>query len=376
MKHITLNKNYDIQVDDKVLNYYDPDYVFIPFNIKNLSKKQDEDILINEQIMKNNDLVCSSVSGKIIGIKKCLVKNKNTSCLVIQNNFKEKKVKNINRFHKYNIDNILNAIEKFGNDKLLEKLKKSNKFSNIIINTINDEPYCHNNIVNFKDNIKDILELIDLLAFIYKNNTCNLIIKENDTLIIEKSLNIIAGYPNINMILVKDEYLLEKEGYLFDYLKIDSNDALYLTIDELLFIVNATKYNKISDTKLVTICGNAIKKSIIVKSKKYVLLNDLVSKYIKIKDKNYNVVINGLMSGYECSLDNLILTDDINAIFIMKDENKKVFECTKCGKCIDICPLHINIFSHNSLKKCINCGLCSYICPSRIDLKKYIKENK
>ena len=181
MKHITLNKNYDIQVDDKVLNYYDPDYVFIPFNIKNLSKKQDEDILINEQIMKNNDLVCSSVSGKIIGIKKCLVKNKNTSCLVIQNNFKEKKVKNINRFHKYNIDNILNAIEKFGNDKLLEKLKKSNKFSNIIINTINDEPYCHNNIVNFKDNIKDILELIDLLAFIYKNNTCNLIIKENDT---------------------------------------------------------------------------------------------------------------------------------------------------------------------------------------------------
>ena len=178
------------------------------------------------------------------------------------------------------------------------------------------------------------------------------------------------------MILVKDEYLLEKEGYLFDYLKIDSNDALYLTMDELLFIVNATKYNKISDTKLVTICGNAIKKSIIVKSKKYVLLNDLVSKYIKIKDKNYNVVINGLMSGYECSLDNLILTDDINAIFIMKDENKKVFECTKCGKCIDICPLHINIFSHNSLKKCINCGLCSYICPSRIDLKKYIKENK
>ena len=372
MKYIALYKKYNIQVEDKLYNFFDPDYIYIPFNNKNLLKKQDDYIQINEHITDNNLIVRSSISGKIIGLKRI---NK-ISYLVIENDYKEKKNRLSSTYRKYNIDNILSSIEYFGNEILLDKLKINNRFDNIVINTVVDEEYCKNDLINFNENIKEMLELIDLLAFIYKSSSANIIINENDTKIIENSLNIIGGYPNINITLVKDLYLLGRQKYLLDYLKNDSNNTLYLTIDELLFIINAVKHKKINDTEIITICGNAIKKSIVLRCKKYVLLSDIIKKYIKIIDNNYIVFINGIIGGYEANLDNVVITDDIKAIYIMKKESIKEYECTKCGKCMEVCPLNINIFSKRSIKKCIDCGLCNYICPSYINIRKYVKENK
>ena len=151
MKYIALYKKYNIQVEDKLYNFFDPDYIYIPFNNKNLLKKQDDYIQINEHITDNNLIVRSSISGKIIGLKRI---NK-ISYLVIENDYKEKKNRLSSTYRKYNIDNILSSIEYFGNEILLDKLKINNRFDNIVINTVVDEEYCKNDLINFNENIKE-----------------------------------------------------------------------------------------------------------------------------------------------------------------------------------------------------------------------------
>ena len=128
---------------------------------------------------------------------------------------------------------------------------------------------------------------------------------------------------------------------------------------------------------MMTILGNAIKKGSIINAKKYVKVSDIVSKYIKIIDDDYVCIVNGLMTGYISNLEDLILTDDIDSIFIMKKNTVKEKECINCGLCYNVCPLKINpVKSLKSKRKnpnCLNCGLCTYICPSFINLRKYLK---
>jgi ferredoxin len=46
--------------------------------------------------------------------------------------------------------------------------------------------------------------------------------------------------------------------------------------------------------------------------------------------------------------------------------NKKA--CVGCGKCIEVCPFHVNVKVEASpvASKCIACGICAKACPMEI----------
>ena len=101
-----------------------------------------------------------------------------------------------------------------------------------------------------------------------------------------------------------------------------------------------------------------------------------------------SITIGGPLSGRQISSDDIVITRDIAAIFITKEQTVKEKECISCGKCNSVCPIHLvpvfimkNINNISNLKKlgtekCTECGLCSYICPSYINLKDYIIKAK
>lgn len=363
MHLIKLEKDKTIIPSKNITYYLNPDYVYIP--VRKYNVKQNEYVYKNQVIGYDKEI--SPISGKVIGIKKCLVNNTLKNTLVIENDFREYSKSENKKSSIINIPSIIKHLK--DEKKLLDKFKSSEKFTSIIINAIDDEPYVYNNIYLLKEEMQELLTLIDNLRLIYKTEDNLLVIKNSDAYIIDECLNILGSFPSIKLTLVMDEYLLEEEKFITEKLEIKSK-YLYLSIKDLKIINDLLKGTK-KTTKLITIAGDAIKKSKIIRLKAGTLLGDVIRKYIDIKEENINVVVNGLMKGYLINnLDNFIITDEIKSISIMKKQKKYESECIKCGKCIMVCPFNVNRFTHKNEDKCINCGLCSYICPSNINLRK------
>ena len=371
MKLVTLEKNPNIKISTKIEKYLNPDYIYIPYNKTNTNIKNGENVCINQKIGN----YFSSISGIVIGINE-------KKYITIANNFKEKSIyNNKSKKSSYNKDNFTQILENMEvqNKKLFNIFKSLKKCKNIVVCAINDEMYVLNNIIILKQNITKILDMINKLAIRYKSVNNLIVFKNTENNIINSCFNVLESYPNINMSLVPDKYLISRPNILIDYLKLNLNDTLFLTVDDLVDLINITKTGFLSDTKIITISGNAIEESKIIKVKKYTKIKDLINKFIKISDKNYILLKNNILEGNIISLDDII-DDEIASIHFMKKNKIKEHKCMKCGKCIEVCPMGIDIIKQIELgtpnSKCINCGICSYICPAYIDLRKYISGDK
>lgn len=368
MNLISLEKNPEIKVNQKLERFLNPDCIEIPFeNMINIPKKY---VYKDETIFNNTK---STISGIIKGYKKYCNKNKILHTLFIENDFREMAENKKAKPDKIDIKNLIKILKDNNELNLYHKLINNNSIKNIVISAINDEPYVYNNIIILKENIKEILELIDELGIYFKADNIYLIVKNNEANIINDCLNELGTYPNIKLTLVNDEYLIGRKEFIFEKLKLDSNSEYWL-IEE---IYNMTKYifGKDNTTKIITISGDAIESGKVLEVKKYCLLDEIIKKYIKINEPHL-IIVNGLMGGYEISDSaKLIITDEIFSINIMKKAKIKDSECIKCGKCISICPIKINPLEKSDYHKCIDCGLCSYICPANINLRKFIKDS-
>ncbi|MEG1288295.1 MAG: 4Fe-4S binding protein [Bacilli bacterium] len=379
MKYVTLNKDNKILVNVEMEYFLNPDYVYLPINDKKVLVKQNSNVLKNEVVVDGKNKILSSVSGKAIGLKDVLIGKKNVKSIVVENNFKEESIE-IQRKKSSKIDvlNIIKVLEKMEMNDLLETFKSLVKVDNIVISSVEDEPYVKNNIMLLKENINEILEMITELNLLYKSKKNTIVVKSNESMIIDECLNVIGSFPNICITLINDEYLLGRKEYLLDYLKLKENNTLYLTVKDLYKLYNIIKNNRISTTCLITISGDAIETGKVIKAKKYCSLKEIVDKYIKVNSENVVYIINGLMSGFISNINDTILSDDVTALMIMKKNDVVEEKCINCGMCVSVCPLKIDTLK--CMKKgiknesCINCGLCNYVCPSFIDIKKHVKE--
>ncbi len=371
MKHIRIEKDKNIIPNDNITYYLNPDYIYIPVENSNILAKQDEYIYKDQMVSKKN--LYSSVSGIAIGIKKCNVLNNIKNTLVIQNDFREFSKVPKSRKKAFNIPNILKALEEEKNIELLNKFKSNKKFDYIVLKTIDEEPYVYNKVFLLKENILELLELIEKLSNIYQCKTNYIVIKNNDAFIIDECLKVMGSYPNSKITLVNDEYLLESDDAIKEKLHL-KNNALYLDILDLIKLNNLLN-NKSESTTLITIAGDAIKANKIIRVKKYALLSDVIEKFIELKCDKYDIIVNGLMKGFKINNpSNFIISDEVISVNIMKKQKIKVSSCIKCGKCIEVCPKGVNPLTLENKENCIDCGLCSYVCPCFINLREKLKE--
>ncbi len=89
----------------------------------------------------------------------------------------------------------------------------------------------------------------------------------------------------------------------------------------------------------------------------------------KIKDKDYKIVINGLLSGYEVDSLNMVITKDIRSIYIQAIDKSIEKDCINCGMCHTLCPVGADVRTGYKMDKCIKCRICSYVCPAKINFK-------
>ena len=374
-KLIKLDKDNNIKVTKKLEEYLNPDYVYIPLP----PKKED---LKKEKIIKKGSLfyhdTFSPVSGKLIKLEDCLLPSgENVKCLVLENDFQEKTEINLavrKRINNLEKEVLIDSIYK---NYLKEKLAKPN-IKTLVISGIDDEPYIENETFIGQNKTKQIVETLDALLNLYPNSKAYIALKNTNSEVILALSNLLGTYKNMEIKLVDDLFLIGKEPFLIKYLHI-KKDYIFLTLSEVYELYMNIKKRKHVLEKYITISGNGVKEPLIIKTKLGMKVIDIFKRYFLEDLTNCSLYVNGIMQGRQLDINKLIVTKDLDGIIIMKKQKRNMKKCIKCGKCINICPIHSNPLMAYKLGmkvKCINCGLCTYICPSFIPLQKYLSGDK
>ena len=368
---IKLEENFDVNILANIYEFIDPNYIYVPILSNSTFHK-------NDYIYKNTYFTdyISSISGNVSGSKKIYLNGKYIPALKITNDFKENShikrrkkkitnreelIENLKRFH------LINIIDKLATDK-----------SNLIISCIDEEIFTINEFMRLSNNYDEILMTIDFLSKILKIKNITLAIKNTNAKSIKNVKSIIGTFPNIKIVLLPDNYLISLKTNLCAYLNLKEEDSLVFTTNEIYDLYTTSIKFKDIGEKYVTISGNALTKSFIVNVKLGTSLNEIIKKYGKLKENNYDVFINGYLKGIKIvSKDDIAITKEIDTIVLNKKNIDNETECINCGACHKICPVGINpkkcYFNNIQNSKCIECGLCNYICPANINLKSVIK---
>lgn len=367
---VKLNKNPNVNIVNKIYEFIDPIYIYIPI-LTNLSFHKNEYIYKNNYYSNN----ITSISGYVSGIKKVYLNNMFVNALEIKNDFKEnshikRRKKKIN-----NREDLIENLKRFNLFNIIDKL--NTQTNNLIISCVDEEEYTINEFMRLSNNYDEILSTIDFLSKILNIKNITLAIKNTNAKSIKNVKSIIGSFPSIKVVLLPDNYLIGLKVNLCEFLNLKVDESLIFTTNEIFDIYNTSiKFKDITE-KYITISGDALEKSFVINVKLGTSLNEIIKKYCKIKEKEHDVFLNGYLQGIKVNRDDIIITKEINTIVI----NKKIIgietECINCGACYKICPININpkrcFFNNLKSSKCIGCGLCNYICPANIDLKRIVK---
>lgn len=364
-KLIELEKDDNVLVSSKVESFLRPDTVYLPiFNNKILVKPNDL-VKIGDEVIEG---VLSPISGVVKNLKKLSTLDGYIYCLEIINDFEER-----NR----NVIGIKNRLTK---EKILKYIDLDGK-NNLVLNAIDDEIYVLTENFYLALYYEEFLEFLDDISKIINVNNIYVCLKASSSENVNKLMSDLGMYPNIELVVVPDLYLLGKTEFLLKYLNLNMNDTKIIKAEEFFFLYNYLKRGRTKSEKLITISGNGIKNPMVVQVKIGSLLKDIVKELVLFSVDDVLYFANGIMSGKEIDLDSFVVTDNLNSLIIMrKEKEKRESKCLNCGLCNNICPVNLNPLLFNNSKylekakkECLNCGLCSYICPVYINFNKYLK---
>lgn len=384
MQEVTIKKDNTVQLQDDILDFLNPKFLFIPIYDGYSVKVRDNDYVYKNDIIamdKSGKMVYTGVSGKVLGIKTMdYLGGKKIPSIVIENDFKEnirtrKSAKRyINSLSKSDVLNILEDTTLLyrGID---ERVKLQNDVGTLIINAVELEPYFKNRYYALKDDVEDLLEMIDLLGTILNSKKILFVIKNTDNDLISKLMDMLGTYPNMALRLVSDAYpngLGEIQKKIFK-----EDDARVFDIEEVKDLFEVIKKEQPVTEKLITITGTCVQPKAIVRVKIGSLLSEVFVNKFDFTEKDVDVYLNGLMRGKIVDSLKVVITSDLDGIVVMKKSNLKEEACLNCGLCSKTCPMGLNpkyVFDKGGnvrpeyYDECLKCGLCNYMCPANRDL--------
>lgn len=366
MKLYQIKKDPSIKCNKEIKEYLDADYIYVPYNKDYELKVKNHELLNVNSIILTNGIknVYSPVSGNIMGLCETIIDGNLSKAIVIENNFKEtSKLKGSKKdISTYSKEELLNLIKEYNAcNKVIDK-------ENLIINGIDNEPYEETLSYLINNHPDEILECIDALLKILNINKCIFTIKNNDQDNVITLINQIGTYPNIDLKLLPDLYPIANPKVLLNEFHLEEENTSILTVEDIYSIYITLKRKRPLNEKLVTISGNLLTKSKVMKVKIGTNIKDIIEKEFKLKSDDYHIIINGLLSGYEINSLNAIITPNIRSIFINSIDKSRETCCINCGLCNTYCPVGADPKSGFKMDKCLNCGLCTYLCPAKINI--------
>jgi electron transport complex protein RnfC len=153
-------------------------------------------------------------------------------------------------------------------------------------------------------------------------------------------------------------------------------------------VYQAVKYNKPLIERIITVTGDGIQNEKNILAKIGTPVDEIIKFCGGLKKRVKKIIFGGLMTGIAQFSFHVPIIKPINGIVFQSSIDEEILnECTRCGFCIDVCPMDLlpqimyRFIKENDieeafdygLNECIECGCCAYVCPSNIPLVHYFK---
>lgn len=145
--------------------------------------------------------------------------------------------------------------------------------------------------------------------------------------------------------------------------------------------------------RIVTVTGKSLKKPSNFLVRIGTPVEELINAAGGLPDDTGKVVSGGPMMGKALNDLTVPIAKATSGILIIPDDESKraqEFNCVRCGKCIEACPMGLEPYQllllsregkyeearEESVMDCIECGSCSFVCPSNRPILDYIRLSK
>ena len=353
----------------------------------------------------------SPVSGKVIRImKNFLPDGSKVRTIIIENNFKEERVKlvkkNMRELQMAESEEILKIIEEAGivglggagfptASKYDIKLEKIDTF---IINGMESEPYLTADYLLMKNYAKEICRGIKVAEKVLRPRHMVIAISEKNKELVSV-FERMAREVNIDLQIkiLSADYPQGSEILLIDKITGKKIQKGKLTIEKGVIVSNVGTIKAIYDAffngkplieRIVTISGEEVPNAGNYKIKIGTPLVHIVdSLNITKTDK---IIFGGPMMGNKVKEPSTPIIKGTSGVIFLNEEKIESKNCISCGKCVEVCPMNLIPFEFSkyyekgryvkmlnaNIFNCIECGACEYVCPSRVPLIESIKNGK
>lgn len=353
----------------------------------------------------------SPVSGKVIRImKNFLPDGSKVRTIIIENNFKEERVKLVKRntreLQMAESEEILKIIEEAGivglggagfptASKYDIKLEKIDTF---IINGMESEPYLTADYLLMKNYAKEICRGIKVAEKVLRPRHMVIAISEKNKELVSV-FERMAREVNIDLQIkiLSADYPQGSEILLIDKITGKKIQKGKLTIEKGVIVSNVGTIKAIYDAffngkplieRIVTISGEEVPNAGNYKIRIGTPLVHIVdSLNITKTDK---IIFGGPMMGNKVKEPSTPIIKGTSGVIFLNEEKIESKNCISCGKCVEVCPMNLIPFDFSkyyekgryvkmlnaNIFNCIECSACEYVCPSRVPLIESIKNGK
>ena len=354
--------------------------------------------------------VHASVSGTVVAIEnRPHTKGGDVLAVVIENDFRNETVA-MTPVTENDEESILHAIREAGivgmggaafpgNVKALSAL---GHVDTLIANACECEPYITADDSLLRTKAEQVLEGMQIMKDLLNPERTVLAVEDNKAEAIANLYALMGSYPGIELKILPTRYPQGAEKQLVVALtgrevpagKLPVNvGCAVFNVSTYAAIYRAVKLGQPLTERIVTISGETVKKP-----QNFIVpigtsFHDLIEKAGGLTDATERVVSGGPMMGVAQGDLTVPVVKATNAILCLpKDQNGAAENpvCLRCGKCVSVCPMHLQpLYMYRYAKcentaelerlnifDCMECGCCAFTCPGKLPLVESFRKGK
>ncbi len=358
--------------------------------------------------------VHASVSGTVIAIEPWPhTSGREVLAVVIENDFQDEAAPRIAPeipLEELDTDAILHAIREAGivgmggaafpgNVKALSAL---GHVDTLIANACECEPYITADDSLLRTEPEQVLQGIQILRRVLNPERAVLAVEDNKAEAIQKLKGMMADFPGIELVVLPTRYPQGAEKQLIQSVTGRQVAPGQLPVSVGCAVFNVSTYAAIYRAvilgipltqRIVTISGETVNhpQNFIVRIG--TPFHDLIAEAGGLTDETERVISGGPMMGAAQSDLSVPVIKATNSILCLpKDKNGAAENpvCLRCGKCVGVCPMHLQpLYLYRyakcsnaaelerlNLLDCMECGSCAFTCPGKLPLVEQFRKGK